>query len=83
MSRHHAAHAGDVLHTLNDIESMPRSDAEKIYGIEFREGLAVYDKMYDRIFDSIGEWADFNHEQDEIEYEEDINTFKSDHAGYS
>ena len=80
MSRHHAAHAGDVTHIINDIRSMSKEEAETVYGIELREGGIVYDVMYRREFSSLGEWADFNVREDEFEYEEDINHFKEDRS---
>jgi len=72
MSRKHAAHAGDVTHIINDIQNMSQDAAEQFYGIEFRENGFIYDTMYNKEFASVGEWAEFNVEQDEMEYAEDI-----------
>lgn len=83
MSRHHAAHAGDVTHIINDICNMSQEEAQKMYGIEFIEGGKVYDEMYGRKFGSLDEWAEFNVQQDELEYEEDINQYKSGEPNYS
>lgn len=83
MSRHHAAHAGDVTHIVNDIHNMSFEEAENMYGIELKKDGTVYDVMYGRSFDSLGEWAEYNVQQDELEYAEDINTYKEDHPGYS
>ncbi len=78
MSRHHAAHAGDVNHIIHDINHMSREDAERMYGIEFKEDGRVFDPMYNRGFKTLAEWAEFNIEQDEFEYAEDINHHKED-----
>jgi hypothetical protein len=83
MTRHHAVHAGDVLHIVNDINRLNPEDAEKLYGFEFREGLSIFDPMYNKSFGSVEEWAEFNVQQDDLEYEEDINTYdKPDHTGH-
>ncbi len=83
MSRHHAAHAGDVTHIVDHINNISHEEAEKIYGIEFREGESIYDPIYHMVFDSVPEWAEYNVTQDELEYEEDINTFRTDNPHYS
>lgn len=72
MSRRHSAHAGDVTHIVNDINDMSPEEAENIYGIQFLEQGRIYDTMYNREFGSLGEWAEFNVQQDEMEFEEDI-----------
>jgi len=78
MSRHHAAHSGDVTHVIDDIEHMSREDAERIYGISFMEDGRVLDSEHQRTFPSLMKWAEFNKEQDELEYEEDINHYRED-----
>jgi hypothetical protein len=83
MTRHHAVHAGDSTHILNNISHMTPEETEQIYGIEFREGQAIYDPIYNKTFNSLSEWVAYTIKQEELEYEEDINTFKSDHPGYS
>lgn len=81
MSRHHAAHSGDVNHILNDIDEMDRSEAETIYGIIFQEKGKVFDTMYNREFSSLREWAELTYAEDELEYEEDINHHKEGYSG--
>ncbi len=78
MSRHHAAHSGDVTHVIYDIQHMSQEDAERIYGISFMEDGKILDSAEQRTFPSLLEWAKFNKEQDELEYEEDINHYKED-----
>jgi len=51
---------------------MERDEAEKLYGIIFEDNGYIFDPTYNRRFPSLGEWADFSVQQDEMEYEEDI-----------
>lgn len=76
MSRHHAAHAGDVTHTVHDITHMPQAEAERIYGIVFMEDGKIQDSVHQKTFPSILKWAEFSKAQDELEYAEDINHYK-------
>lgn len=78
MSRHHAAHAGDVRHILHDIETMPQEDAERIYGIEFWSDGKIFDDTYGKVFKDLGQWVDYIVEQEEIEFDEDINRYGED-----
>jgi len=81
MSRHHAAHSGDVNHIINDIEHMKQTEAEEIYGISFEEDGKIFDTMYNRTFSSLREWAELTYAEDELEYEEDINHHKEGYSG--
>lgn len=72
MSRQHHVHANEVAHVVNDIKSMSREEAERMYGIEIRDDGSVFDPTYNRTFISVGEWADFSVEQDETSYTEDF-----------
>ncbi len=82
MSRHHHVHASEVTHVVNDVRALPKEDAERIYGIELREGGTVFDPTYNREFASIGEWADFSYEQDEMEYGEEFGHGRQTHDDY-
>lgn len=78
MSRNHHVHAHEVAHVVNDVSSLPREEAERIYGIEINENGSVFDPTYNRTFISVGEWAEFSFEQDEMDYTEDFG-----HGKYS
>jgi len=73
MSRHYSAHAQDVSGIINDINSLEPEEAEAIYGIEFRDNGKVFDTVHQREFVTLGEWAEFNVTQDDIEYREEIH----------
>lgn len=72
MSRHHSSHANDVSSMIRNINEMGENEASRLYGIEFLDEGAVYDTMYNREFQSLGDWAEFTVEQEEAEYSEDF-----------
>lgn len=74
MSRHHNVHAYEVMHVINDVNNMSQEEAEQIYGIEFYEDGTIFDPTYNQTFISIGDWANFSVEQDEVEYSEGFKT---------
>lgn len=76
MSRNHHIHAHEVSRVINDINRLGHEEAERLYGIEFRNEGRVYDPTYDREFISVGEWAEFSFSDDETEYSEDIRSSK-------
>ena len=62
----------EANHIVNDISKMSQEEATRIYGIEFNPDGTVFDPIYNRTFISVAEWAEFNVEQDEVEYCEHI-----------
>lgn len=82
MSRHHHIHASEVSHVVNDITSMSAAEAKVVYGIEIRDDGSVYDPTYSREFETVGQWADFSFEQDEMEYTEEFGHGKQAHGDY-
>jgi len=82
MSRHHHIHAHEVTHVVNDVKNLSRDEVERIYGIEIKEDGSVFDPTYNRSFISIGEWADFSFEQDEMDYTEGFGHGKQTYDDY-
>lgn len=71
MSEHfHSVIANDVRYTINDVNDMTKEEAELIYGIEFKEDGKIFDPVYNQTFEGLSDWATFNIEQDDMEYEE-------------
>lgn len=71
MSKHnHGAIGHDVTYIVQDIMRMSQEDAEAVYGIKMLEGGRVFDPTYNQEFESVGDWAQFSVEQDQVEYEE-------------
>lgn len=66
----HSAIAQEVTYLINEINRLSDEEIKILYGIELIEKGKVFDTTYDRTFDSINEWAMFNIEQDDIEFEE-------------
>lgn len=77
MSKHnHSAIAQEITHTIHEINRLSKDEVYDIYGIELLEDGRVFDPTYNKTFESVSEWAEFNIEQDEIEYEEHFHTGK-------
>lgn len=71
MSKHnHGAIGHDVSYIVQDIMRMSQEDAEATYGIKMLVGGRVFDPTYNQEFESVGEWAQFSVEQDQVEYSE-------------
>lgn len=66
----HSAVAQEVAYVISEVKRLSQEEAQSVYGIELLPNGKVFDPMYNRTFDSIGEWAEFNVEQDDMEYEE-------------
>lgn len=64
MSRHHASTAHEVTHLINEVQHMPASEVNNLYGIELKEDGKVFDPTYNMTFDGVGEWANFTVEQE-------------------
>ena len=81
MSKHnHGAIGHDVNYIIQDVMRLPKEEAENIYGIEFTDDGKVFDPTYNQAFESVGEWAQFSVEQDQVEYSEHF-TYDS-HEGF-
>jgi hypothetical protein len=71
MSKHnHNVIAHEVSFTINEINKLTEDEVRSIYGIELLENGKVFDPTYNKKFESVGEWAEFNIEQDDVEFEE-------------
>jgi len=71
MSKHnHSATAQEIAYVVSEVNRLSEEEVRSLYGIELLEGGKVFDPTYNQEFASIGEWATFNVEQDDIEYEE-------------
>lgn len=66
----HSAVAHEVAYVVSQVNELSEEEVRSIYGIELLEGGKVFDTVYNREFPSVGEWATFNVEQDDVEYEE-------------
>jgi hypothetical protein len=73
MSRNYHVHANEVAHVVNDIRNLSPEEAEQFYGIKIADNGSVFDPVYNRKFETVTEWAEFNVNQDETEYEEEFN----------
>lgn len=82
MSRHHHVHANEVTHVVNDVRRLSVEEAQITYGIEIHEDGSVFDPTYNRKFTTIGEWAEFSVEQDEMDYAEEFGHSKQTHSDY-
>jgi len=66
----HSVMAQEVTYLISQINKLTEEEVHSLYGIELSADGKVYDTTYDKKFDSINEWAMFNIEQDDVEYEE-------------
>ena len=70
MSRNYSASAQDAAHMINEIKDLTAEQAYDAFGVELKEDGSVFDPTYGMNFGSVGEWAHFTVEQDNVEYEE-------------
>jgi len=71
MSKHnHSVVAQEITFIVNEVNRLPEDEVKSLYGIELLETGKVFDPTYDKTFESVSEWAAFNVEQDDVEYEE-------------
>lgn len=71
MSRNHSALAYDVAHIVDEMKGLNAEEAYEKFGVELNEDGSIHDPMYPSMtFSSVGEWATFSVEQDNVEYEE-------------
>lgn len=83
MSRHHhAAVTSDVYHILHQIKHMPKEEAEQLHGITMNDDGSVFDPTFNKKFESLSEWAEWNAEQDEMEFSEAFGHGKQDYDDY-
>ena len=75
MSRNHASTAHEVNHLVQEVQRLSDDEIQNLYGIEIRDKGVIFDPTYDMTFTSIGEWAEFNVEQDHVEYSEDFHGY--------
>ena len=82
MSRHHHTISSEISHILYELQNMSKEEAQTVYGIKLQEDGTVYDPTYDKYFESLGDWAEFNAEQDEMEYGEQFGHGKQTYSDY-
>lgn len=83
MSRHlHHAISSDVEHILHDIEHLSQEEVEQLYGIVLEENGAIFDPTENRHFKTVGEWAEYEAEQDEMEFSEHFGHGKQTHEDF-
>ena len=70
MSRNHSASAQDAAHIINEMIGLDAEQAYDKFGVEMNEDGSIFDPIYQMKFQTIGEWANFSVEQDNIESEE-------------
>jgi len=79
MSKHyHGVTASDVAFIVSEVNRLTLEEVKIVFGIEILEEGKVFDPVYDKTFESVSEWAAFNIEQDDMEYEEH---FSKDYDG--
>jgi len=77
MSKHnHSAVAQEVAFTINEVNRLSPDEVLSVYGIELLPNGKVFDQTYNKTFESVGEWAEFNIEQDDMEYEEHFHNHR-------
>ena len=59
-----------VRPNTRDIGHLTNEEIEKEYGVTFNDDGTVSDPIFNRKFETTGEWAAFLIEQEEMEYEE-------------
>jgi len=70
MSRNHSAAAYDVAHIVEEMRGLDADEAFSKFGVELKEDGSIYDPVYPGMnFGSVGEWAHFTVEQDNMEFE--------------
>ncbi len=67
---HHSIIAAAIAFTVSEIAKSSADEIEKLYGIQLSEDGTVFDTTYNKTFESVSDWAEFNIEQDDLEYEE-------------
>ena len=65
MSRHHYAHASEIEQITHDYNTMNKIDFENLYGVELIEDGGVYDPVVNKNYDTFGEWAEAQVEEEE------------------
>jgi len=66
----HAVNSHEIMFIVNEVKRLGEDEVKDLYGIELLEKGKVYDPTYNKTFDTVAEWAGFNVEQDDLEYEE-------------
>lgn len=68
--RNYGANSHEIAYIVNEVNRLTEEEIKSLYGIELFDNGKVFDPTYDKTFDSVSEWAEFNIEQDNVEYEE-------------
>lgn len=80
MSRHLASdNFGSIQY---DIKHLPTEEVERIYGININTDGTVYDAAYDKTFNSLQEWMNFEADLDDMEYSEEYGHGKQEYDDY-
>lgn len=70
----HSVIAHEVTYIVSEISRLSEDEVKVLYGIDFLEDGKVFDPTYDKEFETIGEWATFNVEQDEVVHDEHFHS---------
>jgi hypothetical protein len=66
----HSVMAHDIAYTVSQVNKLSKEEVYSLYVITLLEGGKVFDPLYNQTFSTVGEWATFSVEQDDVEYEE-------------
>lgn len=66
----HTVNSQEITYIVNEVKRLDEDEVKSLYGIELLEAGSVYDPTYNKTFDTVAQWAEFNIEQDDVEYEE-------------
>ncbi len=66
----HNVNSHEITFIVNEVKRLEEDEVKSLYGIELLDDGKVYDPTYSKTFDTVAEWAAFNLEQDDVEYEE-------------
>lgn len=70
MSRNYSTIAYEIENIMNEMKGLDAEQAYEKFGITLNEDGSIFDPTYNMKFPSVGEWAKFSVEQDNVEYEE-------------
>lgn len=68
MSRHHSTQAFRVHDLIKQVNSTPIEDWDRLFDIELQEDDSILDILYEKYFDNLQSWAEFNIQ---MEFEDD------------
>jgi hypothetical protein len=63
----YAIQAHQIQALIKQVKSLDEHELYDLYGIELDQEGSVYDSCYDKTFDSVALWAQFNVQTEDIE----------------